>query len=689
MQTIVQKLPLEIVQNILEFVDRKELYDLLYICRDWYPLVRNICLRSLTWSGKKRLKSLQRKVQSVEVNGNYIQKLQILPMTRRLCIEKEYVSDYEEYDEDYFENFFENCYYEDESDYDNDDDESDKDTVISVDTSTQFSEHQFWNVLLLFPNLQYLDLRHSLHADYYMKLLCSYREPEKLPLLENIDLYPRDRIDANKDFRALCFATQYLFRRSLRSMNVFYNSFGEGSNFMKSIHDFKCLRRLHTVNVSDPNLTFFHLLQEFPHLSSIGYESKFPVPANAKHQLTTMLQNLEDQNSSMSQFLKNLERIELHYPKPVTPYTNFFADHCPQNLKKIVVNLSEISNNSLDCDREAALILDLCKSLQKFKSVQLIMGKKTILIDDNQIDSFFQILNTLTGEKEFHKHSAVYTFGGDVDGDVDGDISVDGSELSYSCQVDRGFRGEPDLPVPSDIQQLAKVDNFTVDFGHKGEFRCPRTNYLQYAQMYFPRLKHFQVKSNTCNLFRAECLDSSAPSLKNMTSIMMHTHTLSESEIHLLTENFPKIEVLNLSMYKSTLENRISFMLSKFESLHTLIIDVLCDYKSDEGPFFLKFTDSKGSLEYLLDRCNPSDKTASRVESIPLGSIDKRKSRSFYREYGVIRVVALHPLAKIEVNINNSTWATLDLSNVTRTRIRKISKRKTQQETKPRIKKLP
>ncbi|CAO3647857.1 unnamed protein product [Mucor hiemalis] len=310
-------------------------------------------------------------------------------------------------------------------------------------------------------------------------------------------------------------------------------------------------------------------------------------------------------------------------------------------------------------------------------------------MDDNQIDSFFQILNTLTGEKEFHKHSAVYTFGGDVDGDVDGDISVDGLELSYSCHVDRGYRGEPDLPVPSDIQQLAKVDNFTVDIGYKGESGCRHTNYLQYAQMYFPRLKQYQVKSNTRNLFRAECLDSSAPSLKNMTSIMMHTHNLSGSEIHLLTENFPKIEVLNLSMYKSTWEHRISFMLSKFKSLHTLIIDVLCNYKSDEGPFFLKYTDSKGSLEYLLDRCNPSDKTASRVESIPLGSIDKRKSRSFYREYGVIRVVALHPLAKIEVNINNSTWATLDLSNVTRTRIRKISKRKTQQETKPRIKKLP
>lgn len=62
-------------------------------------------------------------------------------MTRRLCIENE------DYD------------YDDEGDDDNEEEESDLVNNIDVESTTQFTKAQFWYVLSLFPNLQYLDIQ--------------------------------------------------------------------------------------------------------------------------------------------------------------------------------------------------------------------------------------------------------------------------------------------------------------------------------------------------------------------------------------------------------------------------------------------------------------------------------------------------------------------------------------------------
>ncbi|CAO3647865.1 unnamed protein product [Mucor hiemalis] len=541
-------------------------------------------------------------------------------MTRRLCI-----GDEEEY-----------------NDEDDDDKEEESDLVNNIDTepTTRFTKAQFF-----------------IHTEHYLQFLCNYREPEQLPLLEDINLCTRHPRGADKDFRVLCFATFYVFRKSLKSMNMIYtNSLNEGGQFVKSLLEFKSLTRLHIINDSDPNLTLFHLLQGCPNLSVLIYESTLPVSENEAQQLKGMLQKLEDQNLSTPHFLKNLKMMELRFPKPMAPYADFFTNLCPHNLENIVLNLTETSNRSLKCEREAALILDLCKSLQKFNAVQLRMCKRTRLINDNQIDSFYLILNALTGEKEFRKRAAVYSFSGDIDAD----ISVQGSELSYSCHINHHFLELHDLPVPSDIKQLADLDHFTVDIGYHARYDDSLKNYLKYLQKYCPQLTQFQINGG-CTWFKAECLDPSNPSLEYMTSVKIYVSDLSEELIDLLISYFPKIEVLNLTMYRSSIASKILFALSKFKSLRILVINVLCSSKSEEGPFFLKYTDSRGSMQYSLDRWNSSDKIAIRVEVIADDSIHEQKSNDYDRSYAEICVKTLHPLDKIEVKINELAWATLDL----------------------------
>ncbi|CAO3647853.1 unnamed protein product [Mucor hiemalis] len=547
-------------------------------------------------------------------------------------------------------------YYKNNSDYD---DENDR----MNDFSTQLTEAQFWYLLSLFPNLQDFDIQNSEHKVLYIHFLSNFRKTQQqLPLLENIELSPsRSKYaryeDSDDDFHKLCFATYYLFRRTLKSMKVTStNMFNEGGKFMKSLVEFKNLRSLHIINHVDQNLTLFHLLQGCPNLASLKYESGLLVPEKEAQQLKSMQQKLENQNSCISQSLRNLERIELHLRRPVTPYIDFFANHYPQNLKRIVLDFMETGHYGLLREEEAAVILDLCESLQKCNSVQLKIGRIR-LVNDNAVESFLQILNALTGEKEFRKHSAVYTFGGDVDGD----ISVNGSELSYNCPINQYFCNEvSDLPVPSSLKQLAKVDNVTVDLGHRGELTHYLMNYLKYLQKYYPQLKWFQVKGG-CTWFKAECLDPSNPSLEYMTSITMDSRDLSEEQIDLLVAYFPKIKVLSSSFCSSSKIIRKSFNLSKFKCLQTLTINILGGPLSMQSPIFLEYTDSRRSIQYLIDKWNAKDEIANRIESMSDDISQKHKKRNTDVGYTTICVETSNPIAKIEVTVNNNAWATLDL----------------------------
>ncbi|CAO3647861.1 unnamed protein product [Mucor hiemalis] len=525
-------------------------------------------------------------------------------------------------------------------------------------SSTQLTKAQFWYLLSLFPNLQYFDIKNSEHKNHYMQLLCDCREPEQLPLLDSIDLYFEEYTYTEEDFHMLCFATYYLFRRTLKSMKViFFNRFNEGGKFMNSLPEFKNLRSLHITNHVDQNLTLFHLLQECPNLSSLVYESVLPVTENEAQQLKTMQQKLQDQNLSMPQFLKNLERIELQLRKPATPYIDFFANNCPQSLKSIVLSFWKTSHY-LKSEREAALILDLCKNLQKYDSVKLKIGK-TRLINNSSIHTFDQILNALIGEKEFYKHSAIYTFSDDSDMDVD--ISVVGSELSYSRPMNQHFIGrEFDPPVPSNLNQLAKVDNVTVDVGRASVGNL-LTNYLKYLQMYYTQLKQFRVKSCNHTMFLAECLDPSNPSLENMTSIWLNDYDFSEKWIDLLTEYFPNVKVLSFTCCPQWQITRKSFNLSKLKCLQTLTIDILGGRLSMQSPIFLEYTDSRHSIQYLIDKWNAKDEIANRIESMSVDLIQKHKTRNTYKGYFTICLETSNPIAKIEVTVNGKAWATLDL----------------------------
>ncbi|CAO3639042.1 unnamed protein product [Mucor hiemalis] len=625
----VHQLPMEIIQKIFEFIDENERYGLLYVCKRWHSLIRNLSFETVTWTGNKRLERLKKQLSTLNK-----QDVQPLLGTRRLCINDELG----ENDDDY------------------------------APSSTELTKEEFLFVLSRFPNLLYLDTQFSKHNLHYMQLLCDYGESENMPLIEDIHVDPYRHSGLDQDSRILFFATHYSFRRCLKTMVCYTNSLNGGGKLLKSLLDFKTLRYLHIVNDSEPDLTLFLLLEGCPNLTRLTYHTTYPVPKNAADQLSSMLQKLKNQRSTMSQFLKNLESVDLWFPELEASYIDFFASHYPKSLNEVRVNLTETGRCFWNCKRKAGLILNLCKSLQKFNTVQLRFEKNSERFQDEEIDFFHQILNTITGKREFFEPTAAYTYG--YNDNLN--ISMSSVALEYQCYVDFDYSEERCPPVPFDLKHLAEVDTFELENGYQ-EFNSFPTYYLKYAQMHCPLLTKFQIKGGMNRprynsdyghgcCFLAECLyPENTTSLENMTMIMINGFDYSQELIDDLVEYFPKVEVLSITALESLKVDTMTFRLSKFKYLHTCIIDFHWNRESEEGTCFVGITDSKRSIQYSIDKWNSSNEIASDFESISADSMQERITKNDGANFAFY-VESSNELTKIVVNKNESAYATLDLS---------------------------
>lgn len=148
----VKRLPLEIVQKILEHVDRNDLEMLLYICKSWHHLVKSIYFKQVTL-GAKSIQRLKQLLKALSKKNNNI--FGQFHMTKRLQIH----SDVDHYSDSIFGNY--------------------------TSFSTRLTEREFLYLLSRFPNLNCLDIRQSTHQVHYMEILCNCR-PTEVPQLEEI-----------------------------------------------------------------------------------------------------------------------------------------------------------------------------------------------------------------------------------------------------------------------------------------------------------------------------------------------------------------------------------------------------------------------------------------------------------------------------------------------------------------------
>lgn len=76
---------------------------------------------------------------------------------------------------------------------------------------------------------------------------------------------------------------------------------------------------------------------------------------------------------------------------------------------------------------------------------------------------FYQMLNAVTGEREFYC-SALHKDYCQADDQPEVDIHINGSKLEYKYRLGFVYHENCELPTPSDLQNLAKVNHLRLNF---------------------------------------------------------------------------------------------------------------------------------------------------------------------------------------------------------------------------------
>lgn len=642
---IVEKLPLEIIQNILLYVKQEELKNLLYICKKWHQLVKSIYFQQITWRTKEKIQWLKQRLTVMNENNKDLLIFGQLRMAKRLHIQ---------WDTDY---------------------QSDITNGRYTSPSTKFTKREFLYLLSLFPNLKYLNVMQSAHRGHYLKILRNCQSTELPQSLEEIVMEGDFLDEEDGDPRIQKFATCYQFRQSLEYMTLpYFDGFVHGKSFLELLPDFKSLNTLELSNSVNPDFTLFQLLQVCPSLSSLKYTSTFDIPQDATKQLSDWTQNLLDQNSSISHHLSNLKKLKLTTPNLTAPYVDFFRYHCPKNLSDLELQHTGTGMYGWIDSVAMNVALDFCKSLQKLTSLRLSFDRESV-VEHRRIDSFYQILDALTGTRNFLTRSATQmeTNEDNVFGVL---IHFSGSKLIYEyCfnfeedgLIDGNDTRELLHPSPSalTLKQLAKVDKFDIWAKcESGDF----VGYLKYAQKYFPKLMHFQLDSGYGDRFlEAKSLFSKNRSLGNLTHISMSGFEHLQDKMNDLVKYFPGIEVLNfgISYSSSTQNEKMMYKMTDFQKLHTLAVGIEYISHLKRGSLFLQYTDaSQRTRRYLLKSktqdCNASE---NYLESI---SSDIMQKTTESKETGctcTIHIEGPVQLKRIELRYYGAIYASLDLERI-------------------------
>lgn len=624
------------------------------MCKRWHHLVKSIYFEKVYLNGKN-IQWLKRYLEASSESSSNTLKFEQLDMTKRLIIHS---------DIDY---------------------SSESNFGYSANLGTQFTEREFLYLLSRFPNLKCLDIRQSMHQAHYMKIFCNY-QPIELPQLEEVIMESDDNDDYNDFYRVLKLEVFYQFRHSLKYMTAAYtNSIVREKKFMETLVDFKRLTVLEIYNDVNPDITLFHLLQACPALSILVYDSTFSVPDSAEQQLANMIKNLKDRQSSLSVFLTNLKKLKLSLPTFPTPYIDFFKTCTPENLDDIEMYLTDTCMRDWVFIETMNVALDFCKSLQKFTSITLKFDEDSV-VEHQEIDSFYQILSSLTGNRKFHTRTAIHKDREEVNS-TGVEIRITGSELYYEYCFDieeylaiNGNDTKDSLhqtrdiittPSASSLKQLAMVNKFSIwTEPNSHEYISIPNYYFEYANRFCFNITQFLFNcSFKTYVLEAKC-PKNFPSLRHMTHIKMDGFYRPQDALNDLPKYFPNLEVLTFglrSSFKSRHEKTV-FKLKDFQCLHTLNISMEYIEHFKLGPIFLCYTNGEHhTTHYLLRITTKNGKIMNNnkfkrisVEDMEEGfNSNKLKSTHTY----TINIADSHQVKRIILKNYDATYAELDLES--------------------------
>lgn len=451
--------------------------------------------------------------------------------------------------------------------------------------------------------------------------------------------------------------------------------------FMESLVDFKRLAVLEIHNDTNPDITLFHLLQACPSLSTLLYNSTFPVPKNAAQQLVNMIEGLKGHNSSISQVHKNLKKVKLSTPGFPTPYIGFFKTHAPESLDDVEIEITHICMREWIFIETMDVVLDFCVSLQKFTFVTLKFEKEW-QVEHQKMGSFYQVLNALTGNKKFHIRSANYKNYKKMSSLTSVEIRIAGPELYYDYCLDiqnylalndhkirRLWQQNYNTTSTSTLEQLAMVDQFSIHFNPVDFEYVHIPKYcFEYSKRFFPNITQFRINSMFKNFFLEAKCPVNYESLQHMTYLNMDgSYRPQDLMMDDIPKYLPNIKVLTFGLRISFKfhSDQALFKLANFENLQTLEIDIEHMEHFECGPIFLKYTDGSRQTTHYLLKINTTKNGNNKFEEISAKDMNRGVKQDFMKGYFPFAIIVegSQQLKRIEFKNRTGIYTELDFES--------------------------
>ncbi|KAG2205531.1 hypothetical protein INT47_005905 [Mucor saturninus] len=254
-----ENVPKEVLVQVFSLLERKDIYTLMYVCKQWYTAAVQLYFQKI------RIKEKHIKVDKPFIHGY---------LTREFTLYREYV------------------------------------TSNHVSPNHKLDEPDFLLLLSSLPNLEKLDFQFCIHTGHYISILRQLPDTDLyLQRIKEIAFhskYPEEHVSH--------FLVCYSFRKSIKRLETDVNNndlmLASSKSLFYYLPRFTCLTQL-TYNCQQGNdTTLFDILLCCENIVDFKYSSRYPIPSRANSQVGTTSN-------------KHLKRLTINSPINETAYVDY------------------------------------------------------------------------------------------------------------------------------------------------------------------------------------------------------------------------------------------------------------------------------------------------------------------------------------------------------------------------------
>ncbi|KAG2208671.1 hypothetical protein INT47_007769 [Mucor saturninus] len=529
-----------------------------------------------------------------------------------------------------------------------------------IDVDMTMNEEDFISLLECLPNLEELDLGHSLQIPQYQVYILYTKSKKCLNHLQVLKPSPRS---VEHTFSALkrYFEIAYKYRATITETVLYHQYlFSCGDNdesSLATLSRLSNLTRLTLVNTSDEDLTTLGILKSCPNLTKLVYESTMPIPDAAVNKLLN--------NFDCSNLGRNLKTFCITIPTLPLNYVRYLTNYLSPKVEYVAICLEEYLHEWI----HNIGMKDALKLLSRLGSGKRATFSLNTFGDsakrearyNSKITNFFRLIDAFKGNREMYSH-LVFRSVDENSYDPTPEFLIDNTKgelnLNYTLEMNEYFLSDemnvdhrtfkailPDVCI-SNIG-LEIINDMRLDIDRSSP-RIPY-NFLQYAIKYCPNLSHFKFSYleqpfesfSVCTVAhpdkkkKSKCLLQESPT-EGMKVIRIVDRVPDETCLGYFSALFKNIEVLLLDSKYGVLEPPFTaeIDITDFKNLNTFgfSLDLVCE--PGEHVMIIHFLYSNGDEAcFILD-----DRFHQSGIPVPLDIFQKWKEDDGIRPGNIITV---------------------------------------------------